>query len=143
MNVVRINPGELAAASGFSHAVVATGGRTIYLAGQTALDPGGRIVAPGDIVAQFRQALSNLVTALRAAGGSPEHLVQTTIYIVDVPAYRARAKEVGRVWRELCGTDYPATAAVGVARLWDDDALVEITGIAVVPDRSGGAPESI
>jgi enamine deaminase RidA (YjgF/YER057c/UK114 family) len=137
VNVVRVNPAGLAPPSGFSHAVVApTGGRTIYLAGQTALDADGRIVGVGDIVAQFRQALSNLVTALRAAGGSPEHLVQATIYIVDVPAYKARAKEIGRVWRELCGTDYPAAAGIGVARLWDDEALVEIAGIAVVADRS-------
>lgn len=133
MNVVnRVNPAELAAPAGFSHAVVATGGRTVYLAGQTALDAEGRIVAPGDIVAQFEQALSNLVIALGAAGGTPADLVQVTIYIVDVPGYRAQAKEIGRVWRRLCGTDYPAAAGIGVARLWDDEALVEIAGIAVV-----------
>lgn len=132
----RINPTELAAPSGFSHAVAASGGRTVYLAGQTALDAGGRIVAPGDIVAQFEQALSNLVTALGAAGGTPEDLAQVTIYIVDVPGYRARAGEVGAVWRRLCGTEYPAAAGIGVARLWDDEALVEIAGIAVVPDGS-------
>lgn len=134
MSIERINPGDLPRPSGFSHAVAATGdaGRTIYLAGQTALDATGRIVAPGDVVAQFDQALTNLIAALRAAGGSPAHLVQATVYIVDVPDYRARAAEIGRVWQRLCGREYPAMAGVGVARLWDDDALVEIAGIAVV-----------
>jgi enamine deaminase RidA (YjgF/YER057c/UK114 family) len=115
---------------------VVSGGRTVYLAGQTALDPDGRIIAPGDIVAQFEQALSNLVAALRAAGGTPEDLAQVTIYIADLPGYRARAREIGAVWRRLCGTEYPAAAGIGVARLWDDEALVEIAGIAVVPDGS-------
>jgi len=114
--------------------VTAAGVRTVYLAGQTALDADGAIVGAGDVVAQFDQALGNLVAALRAAGGEPEHLVQATIYIVDVPAYRSRAAEIGAVWRRWCSRDYPATAGVGVARLWDDDALVEIAGVAVVPD---------
>jgi enamine deaminase RidA (YjgF/YER057c/UK114 family) len=131
----RINPPDLARPSGFSHAVVTpTGARTIYLAGQTALDADGAFIGAGDVVAQFDQALGNMVAALRAAGGEPEHLVQATIYIVDVPAYRARAAEIGAVWRRHCGRDYPATAGIGVARLWDDDALVEVSGIAVVPD---------
>ncbi|HET6213317.1 MAG TPA: RidA family protein [Micromonosporaceae bacterium] len=129
----RINPAELAPPSGFSHAVVAPAGRTVYLAGQTALDTNGQVVAVDDIVGQFERALSNLVTALRAAGGSPEHLVQVTIYIVDLPGYRMQAKAIGAVWRGLCGTDYPAAAGIGVNRLWDDDALVEISGIAVIP----------
>src|SRR5262245_45865118 len=131
--IIRINPPELAPTSGFSHAVIATEGRVVFLAGQTALDQNGRIVGAGDLVAQFERALRNLVTALLAAGGEPAHLVQATIYIVDVADYRRRSREIGEVWRRLCGRDYPAAAAVGVTRLWDDEALVEITGIAVVP----------
>lgn len=129
-----VNPPELAVPSGFAHAVVSRGGRTVWLAGQTALDPDGRIVAPGDVVAQFRQALGNLLHVLRAAGGEPEHLVTVTTYIVDVSDYRSRAREIGRVWRELAGARYPAMAGIGVARLWDEEALVEVQGVAVVPD---------
>lgn len=129
----RINPPELARPSGFTHAVVATGGRTVHLAGQTALDPTGRVVGVGDVVAQFDRALGNLLTALRAAGGGPEHLVQATIYLVDVPEYRRRSAEVAAVWQRHCGRTYPATAGIGVARLWDDEALVEIAGTAVLP----------
>jgi enamine deaminase RidA (YjgF/YER057c/UK114 family) len=133
MTLERINPGELARPSGFAHAVRATGTVTVHLAGQTALDAQGRIVG-GGVVGQFEQALRNLQTALRAAGGSPEHLAALTIYIVDVPDYRAHAREIGQVWKRLAGTDYPATAGIGVARLWDDDALVEVQGVAEIPE---------
>lgn len=132
MSLERIDPPELARPAGFSHAVVAGPGRTVFLAGQTALDAEGRIVGDG-VVAQFEQALGNLLTALRAAGGEPEHLATLTVYIVDVEDYRAHAREIGRVWRRLVGTDYPAMAGIGVARLWDAEALVEVQGIAVLP----------
>ncbi|MFL6095124.1 MAG: RidA family protein [Blastococcus sp.] len=135
MTLERIDPAELAPPSGFAHAVRATGTVTVHLAGQTALDAEGRIVGDG-VVGQFEQALTNLLTALRAAGGGPEHLASLTIYIVDVPDYRAHAREIGHVWRRLAGTDYPATAGIGVARLWDDDALVELQGTAELPATS-------
>lgn len=128
----RVNPPELIRPSGFSHAVVAGAGRTVFLAGQTALDAAGSIV-DGDIVVQFEQALGNLLTALRAAGSGPEDLVTMTVYIVDMPAYRERARDIGAVWKRLAGRDYPAMAGIGVARLWDDAALVEVQGIAVLP----------
>jgi enamine deaminase RidA (YjgF/YER057c/UK114 family) len=130
----RINPAGLARPSGFSHAVSVTATRTVYLAGQTGTGPDGKIVG-GGIAAQFEQALGNLLTALRAAGGQPGDLVSLTVYLVDVDLYRAHAKEVGSAWRRLAGTDYPAMAAVGVTRLWDPDALVEIQGIAA-PSQS-------
>jgi enamine deaminase RidA (YjgF/YER057c/UK114 family) len=130
--IERVNPPELAAASGFSHAVAVTGGRLVFLAGQTALDASGAIV--GDtIAAQFEQALGNLLTALRAAGGEPQHLVSLTVYAVDLAGYRTASRELGGVWRRLAGRDYPAMAAVGVSRLWDEAALVEVQGYAVVP----------
>jgi len=127
----RVNPTSLAKPSGFSHAVVTTG-TTIHLAGQTALDVNGEVVGTG-VVEQFEQALSNLLTALTAAGGRPEHLAALTVYIVDMDDYRAHAREIGRVWRRLVGTDYPAMAGIGVARLWDAEALVEVQGTAVLP----------
>ena len=132
MSIERIDPPELARPSGFAHAVRAHGTVTVHLAGQTALNAEGRIVG-GTVVEQFEQALANLLTALRAAGGGPEHLASLTIYIVDVPDYRAHAREIGAVWRRLAGGDYPATAGIGIARLWDDDALVELQGVAEIP----------
>jgi enamine deaminase RidA (YjgF/YER057c/UK114 family) len=132
VSIERINPDELARPSGFSHAVAVSGGRLVFLAGQTGYGPDGRIVA-GGVVRQFEQALGNLLTALRAAGGQPSDLVTLTIYAVDLEQYRAQGREIGEAWRRLCGRDYPAMAAVGVSRLWDPDALVEIQGFAVVP----------
>jgi enamine deaminase RidA (YjgF/YER057c/UK114 family) len=132
MTLERINPESLARPSGFAHAVRAADTVRVHLAGQTAMDRDGRIVG-GGVVAQFEQALTNLLTALDAAGGAPAHLASLTIYAVDLADYRAHAHEIGAVWRGLAGTDYPAMAGIGVARLWDDDALVEVQGVAEIP----------
>ncbi len=131
MTFDRINPPGLAAPRGFSHAVSTTRQRTVYLAGQTALDADARVVGD-DVVSQFEQALSNLLAALAAAGGSGSDLVTVTIYVVDMDDYIAHSREIGAVWRRLVGTDYPAMAGIGVARLWDVEALVEVQGVAVL-----------
>lgn len=132
MTIEPVNPPELPKPSGFSHAVVASGGRLVFLAGQTALGQSGAITGDG-MAGQFEVALANLLTALRAAGGDPGHLASLTIYVTDLAAYRASAREIGTVWRRLAGPRYPAMAAVGVSRLWDAEALVEVQGFAVLP----------
>lgn len=132
MSLERINPEELSPATGFSHAVVASGGRLVFLAGQTALDGAGKVVGE-TLAAQFERALANLLAALVGAGGSPADLARVTVYAVDVADYRARAPELGRIWRRLAGREYPAMAVVGVVRLWDEEALVELDGLAVLP----------
>lgn len=132
MTLRRINPDELAPAIGFSHAVVAEGTKIIFLAGQTSVDATGNIVGE-TIVEQFRVALTNILTALAAAGGTPAQLTKLTIYSVDPGKYRSHSREISIIWKELVGRDYPAMALVGVVRLWDLDAQVEIEGIAVIP----------
>ncbi|MFI9167960.1 RidA family protein [Streptomyces lincolnensis] len=132
MTAERINPPELSPPTGFSHAVVATGGRLVFLAGQTALDTDGKVVG-ATLPEQFETALGNLLTALRACGGTPADLARVTVYATDVVDYRTNAAELGRVWRRLAGRDYPAMAVVEVVRLWDDRALVELDGFAVLP----------
>jgi enamine deaminase RidA (YjgF/YER057c/UK114 family) len=132
MSLEFVNPPELATPRGFSHAVVGRG-RVVFLAGQTALDADGRITGAG-VVEQFERALGNLLAALAAAGGSPEQLAGLTIYIVDMDDYRANSRAIGLVWRRLVGDTYPATAGIGVSRLWDAEALVEVQGYAVLPD---------
>ena len=127
----RINPAELGRPSGFSHAVATNANRIVFLAGQTGLGPDGTIVA-GGVVAQFEQALANLLTALAAAGGQPADLASLTVYSTDVADYQAHAREIGAVWRRLAGHEYPAMAAVGVTRLWDTEAVVEIQGYAAL-----------
>jgi enamine deaminase RidA (YjgF/YER057c/UK114 family) len=134
MDVERVNPAELGRPSGFSHAVAVTPTRMVFLAGQIGLGRDGELVS-GGVVGQFEQALANLLVALAAAGGHPGDVVSLTIYIVDVEDYQTHAKEIGAAWRRLAGAEYPAAAAVGVTRLWDPQALVEIQGIAAVSNR--------
>ena len=128
--IERVNPQGLARPSGFSHAVVGTG-TVVFLAGQTALDAEGRVTGNG-IVEQFEVAFGNLLTALRAAGGEPAQLASLTIYVTDMDDYKANAPNIGAVWRRLAGRDYPAMAGIGVSRLWDREALVEVQGFAVL-----------
>lgn len=132
MSIERVNPPALATPSGFAHAVIATGGQLVFLAGQTALNASGSIVG-ATVAEQFAQALGNVLAALDAAGGHPGDLASLTVYAVDLADYRAHGREIGAVWRRLVGRDYPAMAAIGVSRLWDAAALVEIQGYAVIP----------
>jgi enamine deaminase RidA (YjgF/YER057c/UK114 family) len=131
MTLHRHNPADLSPPAGFSHAVTATGNRLVFLAGQTSLDRDGKITGE-TLPEQFEAALVNLLTALRHAGGSPADLARVTVYATDVAAYRRHAPELGRIWRRLAGRDYPAMAVIGVVRLWDDAAQVELDGFAVV-----------
>lgn len=128
-----INPASLPKPSGYAHGVLA--GDTVYLGGQTALDAQMRIVE-GGVVEQFRQAFSNVLTTLAEAGGKPQDLVSVTIYLTDVDDYMANGREIGRIWREMAGTEYPAMAGIGVSRLWQKEAVIEIQGVAVIQDRS-------
>jgi enamine deaminase RidA (YjgF/YER057c/UK114 family) len=104
----------------------------VFLAGQTGTGPDGELVG-GGIVAQFERALSNLLTALAAAGGQPADLASLTVYLTDIEDYQAHSIQIGAIWRRLAGKNYPAMAAVGVTRLWDPQALVEVQGVGVVP----------
>lgn len=132
MSHTTINPESLPKPSGFAHGILA--GNTVFLGGQTALDKNMNIV-PGGIVEQFTQAFSNVITTLREAGGQPEDLVNVTIYLTDVDDYMANGREIGRIWRDMAGSQYPAMAGIGVTRLWQKEALIEIQGIAVIPER--------
>jgi enamine deaminase RidA (YjgF/YER057c/UK114 family) len=121
---VIVNPPELPDPAGFSHAVVAGG--AVYLAGQ--------IGEGRSLVEQFDSAAGRLVTALRAAGGEPDHLASLTVYVTDMDEYRASLSDLGAVWRRHSGRRYPAMALVGVAALVEPDAKVELMGVAVLPD---------
>lgn len=129
---VAVNPKALPKPRGYSHGTLS--GNTLHLGGQTALDADMRIV-PGGIVPQFRQAFSNVLTTLAEVGGEPGDLVSITIYLTDIPDYQAHGKEIGEVWRELAGPTYPAMAGIGCTALWQPDALIEILGVAVIPDE--------
>ncbi|MGQ0669385.1 MAG: RidA family protein [Actinomycetota bacterium] len=126
------NPEGLAPARGFSHAVIAARGRTVYLGGQTAHGPDGELRG-GSIVEQFDAAAANVVTALEAAGARPEHLASMQIFVTDAGAYRGSLGEIGEAWRRHFGRHYPAMALFEVSGLFDPEARVELVGIAVIP----------
>ena len=76
--------------------------------------------------------LETFQQVIAAAGGTPTDLASLTVYVVDLADYRAHGREIGAVWRRLAGRIYPAMAAIGVSRLWDEAAMVEIQGFAVI-----------
>ncbi len=129
-----INPPGLVPPRGFNHGVLTSGGRLLFLAGQDATGVDTRIVAPGDLVAQFAQALSNLTTVVEAAGGRAEHVVRLTIYVKSHDDYVAKLKPLGEVYRQFFGGHYPAMALFEVSGFFQPDALVEIEGIAVLDE---------
>jgi enamine deaminase RidA (YjgF/YER057c/UK114 family) len=128
-----VNPETLAPPVGYAHAVAAAPGRVVALAGQVAQDADG-VVRGEDVVEQFGRAAANVVTALAAAGGSPEHLVSLQVFTTDLAAYRASLTALGEAYRRAFGRHYPAMAVIGVPELFDPAALVELVGVAVVPE---------
>jgi len=125
---------ELARPSGYSNGMRARG-ELLAVAGQVAWDAAGQIVGD-DFVTQFGQALRNVVTVVRAAGGQPTDLITLTIFVTDKQAYLSSVKPLGGVYRELMGRHFPAMTLVEVKGLIEAGALVEIQGLAVL---SGGA----
>ncbi len=116
---------------GYSNAILARG-RVLAIAGQIGWNERGEFVSD-DFVAQAEQALRNVATILRAAGGSPEHLVRLTWYVTDKHAYLAASRALGAAYREIFGAVYPAMTLVQVAALLEDRAKVEIEATAVLP----------
>jgi enamine deaminase RidA (YjgF/YER057c/UK114 family) len=138
----RVEVPSLGAGRAYSHAIAIEGpSRLIFLAGHTALDTSGAVVG-NTVVQQFEIALSNLLASLTAAGGAPSDLASMTIFVVGLGSYRAESRAIGLIWQRLAGEHFPAMAVVGVTRLWDEAALVELQAVAAVPvrnDRSRGA----
>ena len=119
----------LAPPSGYAHAVVPAGTDLVFLGGQTALDADNRIVGE-TLVDQFRQAASNLAAAMRAAGCEGQDLISLQVFCTDVAEYRSSLGELAQVWREHFGRRYPAIGLFGVTRLFDEEAKVELMGVA-------------
>lgn len=130
-----LNPASLAEPSGFNHGVLVEGGKTLYLAGQDASDEDGDIVAPGEVLPQFEQVLDNLTTVVEEAGGVPDDVVKLNVYVTDRDQYRAHLDELGDVFRSYF-TEYPAMALFEVNRLFQDGAVVELEGFAVVHEEA-------
>jgi len=124
-------PSTLPAPRGYTHAVEARGGRTIYISGQVAMDAEGQLVGRGDFRAQVEQVFANLGAALDAAGADFGDVVKLGFYVLDV-ANLPIAREVRD--RYVNVGQPPASTAVQVSSLVQPDWLVEVDAIAVAAD---------
>ena len=131
-----VNPPELPEPSGYAHAWEVQGGKTVYIAGQVAMDRDGHVVGKGDLVAQFRQVCENLKTLVTAAGGQLTDVAKLTIYVLDATEFKRQGQPIGVVYREYFGRHFPAMTLVGVRDLFDasEGCLIEIDGIACLAD---------
>lgn len=116
---------------GYANGVVARG-ELVFLAGIIGWDEQERLAS--GFVAQFRQAMANILTLLAEADCGPEHVARMTWYVVSRQDYLANGKEIGAIYREFFGRNYPAMAVVQVVALMETGAEIEIEVTAVLPD---------
>ncbi len=127
-----ISPPHFPKPRGYANGIVSVG-RTLHISGQIAWDKDARIVSD-DFAVQFLQTLDNVIAIVRAAGGGTEHIVKLLAFVTDLDKYRAAMPAIGEGWRARMGKFYPAMSLVKVAGLLEPGAMVEIEGIAVLPD---------
>ena len=125
-----INPPGLSTPTGYTHLVEVSGGRTIYISGQVALDGEGRLVGEGDVAAQSRQVFENLKTALAAADATLDDVVKITVFMKDV----SQLKTFREIRNSYFTRQVPASSLVQITQLVSPDFLVEVEAIAVVGD---------
>jgi len=127
-----LHPPGWAPAIGYANGIAAGAGRIVFVAGQVGWDAQQHF-ASEDIVPQFEQALRNVLEVVAQAGGRPEHIGRITAYCCDKPAYLASRPQLGKIWRRLMGTHFPAMSMVFVADLLDRPGKIELEATAVIP----------
>jgi enamine deaminase RidA (YjgF/YER057c/UK114 family) len=115
---------------GYANGMMAQG-RILVTGGVVGWDTAGTF--PRSFVAQAKAVFSNVLAILKEGGAEPHHIVRMTWYVLDIDEYLRAGKELGRVYREVIGTHYPAMAVVQVARLVEPAARLEIEATAIVP----------
>ena len=125
-----INPPTMGTPPGYTHVVEVTGGRTVYIAGQVAIDQAGNIVGRGDFREQAQQVFENLKAALAAVGADFTNVVKLNIYVLDM-AHLLTLREVRD--RYVNTQHPPASTAVEVRRLARPELLLEIEAVASLP----------
>ena len=129
--ITRLQPPDWAEPRGYANGILARGD-LLFVGGQIGWNAAQQFESD-DFVLQTRQTLQNIVAVLKAGNAGPEHMVRMTWYIVDRVEYNARLKEIGVVYREVMGRNFPTMTCVQVAALVEDRARVEIEVTAVVP----------
>lgn len=126
-----INPASLGTPRGYSNGALAeAAGKLLFIAGQIGWNEQQKIVS-ADLVEQFDRALANLISVVDEAGGSPDRIARLVIYVTDKNEYKSRMSEIGVRYRKHV-KHFPAMTLVEVKSLLDDEAKVEIDGIAVL-----------
>jgi len=127
-----IQPPAWAPAKGYANGVAARGTQ-IFVGGQIGWNAQQQFESD-DFIDQVHQALANIAAVLREAGAGPEHMVRMTWYVIDRVEYNNRLRELGVVYRDVMGKNFPAMTCVQVAALMEARAKVEIEVTAVIPD---------
>ena len=130
--IQKIQPPDWAEPKGYANGILARGSM-LFVGGQIGWNAQQQFESD-DFVAQTRQTLQNIAAILKAGGAGPEHMVRMTWYIVDRVEYNARLREIGGVYREILGKNFPAMTCFQVAALVEERAKIEIEVTAVVPD---------
>lgn len=130
MKLTIVNPDSLARPRGYSHGIKGEG-QILFVAGQVGWNREGRIVSD-DFVAQFAQALDNVIDVVWTAGGKPESIARMTVYVTDKAEYVRRQRDLGVAWRKRLGRHYPAMTLVEVKALLEEGAQVEIEATALL-----------
>ncbi len=115
---------------GYSNGVSASGKEIIFLGGQIGWDVNGDFPSR-EFLGQLKQALENIKAVLDSAKVSPEDMTRMTWYLTDKAAYVTNLREVGKIYREIMGRNFPAMSVVQVSALVEDEALIEIEVTAV------------
>lgn len=116
---------------GYSNGISVSGGRTLYVAGLIGWNE-QEVFESDKLTDQFRKTLENIVAVLAAGGAGPEHIVRMTWYVTDKSEYLENLKEIGAIYRDVIGKNYPAMACVEVSALMEDKAKIEIETTAVI-----------
>ncbi len=119
-------------AKGYVNGIEARG-RMVFVAGMIGWNSRSQFETD-DFIGQCKQALINIVQTLSCAQATPNHIVRMTWYIKDKYEYLARAKELGIVYQEIIGRNYPVMTLIQVSDLLEERAQVEIEATAVIPD---------
>ncbi|RDI61166.1 RidA family protein [Microvirga subterranea] len=125
-----LHPKHWPVPKGYSNGMMAEG-RVLVTGGIVGWNEAGEF--PDGFVAQARQTFENILAILSEGGAGPQHIVRLTWYVVDIDEYLASLRELGRAYREVLGTHYPAMALVQVVRLVEKQARLEIEATAIVP----------
>ncbi len=129
-----VNPEGLSKPNGYTHVVVTTPGKLVFISGQVANNAKGELVGKDDLRAQTKQIFENLKAAVTAAGGSLNDIVKITWYVKGYsPANLSTLREVRDMY--VSKENPPASTLVGVSSLFREEYLLEVDAVAVVGKR--------